>query len=103
MATDSVEGYINRAVSLVTEIKTLDVLHKNLRDMVKRSQPLNPKTYMTIIEQKFEELVTGKPVTTEVAEKSDENQIEKQTDENQIEKQTDENQVEGKTDENSAD
>ena len=78
----------------LTELLVWDVLHKNLRDMVKRSQPLNPKTYMTIIEQKFEELVTGKPVTTEVAEKSDENQIEKQTDENQ---------VEGKTDENSAD
>ena len=83
LATPSVEGYINRAVSLVTEVKTLDVLHKNLRDMVKRAQPLNPKVYMTAIEQKFEELVTGKPAIKEIEKQADENQVEGQTDEGQ--------------------
>ena len=60
LATDSVEGYINRAVGLVTEVQTLDVLHKNLRNMIKRSQPLNPKIYMSILEQKLEELLKDK-------------------------------------------
>ncbi len=83
LATPSVEGYINRAVSLVTEVKTLDVLHKNLREMVKRAQPLNPKTYMTIIEQKFEELVTGKPAIKEI-----ENQAEGKTNEGQSNEDT---------------
>ena len=62
LATDSVAGYINRAVSLVKDVNTLDALHKNLRNLVKKSEPLNPKVYMNILEKKFEELLAAKGI-----------------------------------------
>lgn len=91
LATDSVEGYINRAVGLVTEVKTLDVLHKNLRGMVKRAQAINPKIYMNLIEQIFEKLVANGGKLPD----------EKDTADNATETST--MNVEGKADENSAD
>ena len=60
LSTDSVVGYINRAVGLVKDVNTLDALHKNLRNMLKKAEPLNPKVYMTILENKFEELLMAK-------------------------------------------
>ena len=59
LSSEDVGGYINRAVALVKEVTTLDVLHKNLRGMLKKSQPLNPKVYMTILEKKLEDLVNN--------------------------------------------
>ena len=72
LPTDSVEGYINRAVSLVTEVTALDALHKGLRNMVKKAQYLNPKNYMSALEQKFEEILNNTEIAVDDAN-ADEN------------------------------
>ena len=53
LAVDSVENYINRAVALATETETLDVLHKNLRTMIKNSNALNTGIYAKIFEERL--------------------------------------------------
>ena len=60
LATETVDGYISRAVGLVRDKNTLDVLHKRLREMVKNAQPLNPSVYMRMLEEKIEQLVDEK-------------------------------------------
>lgn len=80
LATNSVEGYINRAVSLVTEVSTLDTLHKGLRNMVKNAQGLNPQKYMATIEQKFEEILNSTEIA--VADDSADENAEENADEN---------------------
>jgi len=54
LAVSSVEDYINRAVALAVETETLDVLHKNLRTMLKKSNALNTFCYTKILEDAFE-------------------------------------------------
>ena len=78
LAADSVDGYIQRAVGLVKDVKTLDILHKNLRNMVKNAAIMNPKVYMENLEKKLEEIVANwKPAETPLVEekKSDENYL----------------------------
>ena len=62
LATDSVAGYINRAVGLIKDVSTLDALHKNLRNLVKKAEALNPQIYMRILENRFEELLMAKGI-----------------------------------------
>ena len=53
LAVDTVEDYINRAIAFAIETDTLDVLHKNLRGMLKKSNALNPVFYTKLLERKF--------------------------------------------------
>ena len=57
LSVESVEDYINRAVALASDFETLDILHKNLRNMFLNSDALNPVKYCRALEKKFEELV----------------------------------------------
>lgn len=50
LAVNSVEDYINRAVALASDKETLNVLHKNLRTMLKKSNALNTFYYTKVIE-----------------------------------------------------
>ena len=54
LAVNSVEDYISRAVAMSIETDTLDVLHKNLRNMLQNpNTALNPIVYTKLLEQKF--------------------------------------------------
>ena len=53
LAVNSVDDYINRAVGLATDFETLDVLHKNLRTMMEKSNALNTFYYTSILEKAF--------------------------------------------------
>jgi len=53
LAVNSVEDYINRAVGLASDTETLDVLHKNLRTMLEKSNPLNTYYYTKLLEQVY--------------------------------------------------
>ena len=59
LSVGSVENYINRAVALANDFETLDVLHKNLRNMFINSDALNPLKYCRNLERKFVELLRG--------------------------------------------
>ena len=61
LSVDSVEDYINRAVALAGDFDTLDVLHKNLRQMFLNSDALNPLKYCRNLERKFEEILAIDP------------------------------------------
>ena len=50
---DSPQDYIARAVGLAGDIETLDVLHKNLRNMVKNTMSFRPKIYTRSLEEKI--------------------------------------------------
>ena len=56
LATNSVQEYIDRAVGLANDVEALDVLHKNLRTMIVKSENLDPKHYTKLLEQKFEKI-----------------------------------------------
>ena len=60
LAVNSVEDYINRAVALANDADTLDVLHKNLRTMLQKSNALNPVVYTKILEQAFSSMINEK-------------------------------------------
>ena len=57
LSVGSVEDYINRAVALASDFETLDILHKNLRNMFINSDALNPLKYCRALEKKFEEIL----------------------------------------------
>ena len=57
LAVNSVEAYINTAVALANDFDTLDILHKNLRNMFLQSDALNPLKYARQLEKKFEEIL----------------------------------------------
>ena len=56
LAVDNVEDYIGRAVALANDFETLDILHKNLRNMFITSDALNPVKYCRLMEKHFETL-----------------------------------------------
>ena len=60
LAVNSVEDYINRAVGLANDFETLDLLHKNLRNMFLNSDALNPVKYCRLLEKKFEEILSAR-------------------------------------------
>ncbi|MBR4152864.1 MAG: glycosyltransferase [Selenomonadaceae bacterium] len=55
LSVNSVEAYIQTAVALANDFDTLDILHKNLRQMFLNSDALNPMKYCRALEKKFEE------------------------------------------------
>lgn len=57
LSVDNVEAYINNAVALANDKDTLDILHKNLRNMFLNSEALDPMKYCRLLEKKFEELL----------------------------------------------
>ena len=57
LSVDNVEAYVNNAVGLAGDFETLDLLHKNLRQMFLNSDALNPVKYCRLLEKKFEELI----------------------------------------------
>ena len=57
LSVDNVEAYINNAVALANDKDTLDILHKNLRNMFLNSEALDPVKYCRLLEKKFEELL----------------------------------------------
>ncbi|MCR5833956.1 MAG: glycosyltransferase [Selenomonadaceae bacterium] len=60
LSVNTVEDYINCAVALANDIETLDLLHKNLRNMFLGSDALDPMKYCRLLESKFVELVNQK-------------------------------------------
>ena len=62
LAVSNVEDYINRAVALALETDTLDVLHKNLRTMLKNSNGLNTFHYARLLEDAFETMMREKVI-----------------------------------------
>ncbi len=57
LSVDNVEAYVNNAVGLASDFETLDILHKNLRQMFLNSDALNPMKYCRRLEEKFTELI----------------------------------------------
>ena len=57
LAVATVDEYISRAVGLADDFETLDLLHKNLRNMFLNADALNPVKYCRLMEKKFEELL----------------------------------------------
>ena len=57
LAVNNVEDYISRAVFLANDKETLDVLHKNLRQMFCNSPALDPIKYCRLLEKHFEEIL----------------------------------------------
>ena len=60
-AVDSFDDYINRAVALAGDWELLEILHKNLRVMMKKSPLMDSKGYVRTIEKVFVNLVTNRP------------------------------------------
>ena len=54
------QDYIERAVGLVSDIGTLDTLHKNLRAIVQKAPNIRPRIYAHILEEIFERILNEK-------------------------------------------
>jgi len=50
---NSPQDYIERAVGLVSDIGTLDTLHKNLRTMIQKTMSIRPKRHCQLLEEKY--------------------------------------------------
>lgn len=57
LATNNLDEYISRAVSLAKDFETISIFHKNLRRMMKNSALMNAENYVRDIEEKFQEVV----------------------------------------------
>lgn len=53
LAVDSLEAYINRAAVLAHDVELLDMLHKNLRQMMWQSEALSPRKYVQYMEKAY--------------------------------------------------
>ena len=56
LATDSLEGYIERAVAVAKDWDLLEYLHRNLRSMMEKSPVMDAKGYMREIEARYREI-----------------------------------------------
>ena len=56
LATDSLEGYIERAVAVAKDWELLEYLHRNLRSMMEKSPVMDAKGYMREIEARYREI-----------------------------------------------
>ena len=59
LSVDNAAAYVNTAVALANDPETLDLLHKNLRNMFLQSDALDPMKYCRLLEKKFMELVNA--------------------------------------------
>ncbi len=60
LATDSRREYINRVINLAADAELLDLLHKNLRQMMQKSSALSPKEYVCQMEKYYEQVLKVK-------------------------------------------
>ncbi|MBE6105136.1 hypothetical protein [Anaerovibrio lipolyticus] len=60
LAVDNVNDYVERAVGLAQDAELLDVLHKNLRNMMNSSPIMDSKKYMAELEQAYTDILAGK-------------------------------------------
>lgn len=67
LAVDNVESYVQKAVVLANDKELLDILHKNLRKMMKNSSALSPRNYVSEIEQKYRQMIFPELVKEEEA------------------------------------
>ena len=56
LAADTIEEYIGRAVALARDEELLDILHRNLRQMVTQSDGMAPGSYTRHLEKKYLEI-----------------------------------------------
>lgn len=56
LTSATIEGYIERAVSLAHDPDLLDILHQNLRGLLQKSSALEPRQYMRQLEQHYREI-----------------------------------------------
>ena len=56
-AVNNANEYIERAVGLANDKEALNILHKSLRDMIQKSEAIQPKHYVRILEQSFENII----------------------------------------------
>jgi predicted O-linked N-acetylglucosamine transferase (SPINDLY family) len=50
---DKPQDYIERAVGMINDVETLDVLHKNLRNMMKQPLSIRTRPYVHTLEEVF--------------------------------------------------
>ncbi|MBR1397870.1 MAG: hypothetical protein IJ563_10110 [Selenomonadaceae bacterium] len=56
-AVNDINEYINRAVTLANDKEGLNLLHKNLRNMVQKSEAVQPNHYVKVLEQYYEYII----------------------------------------------
>ncbi len=57
LAVDNIKAYAQKAVSLAGDWELLNILHKNLRRMMKKSPALSPANYVAEIEKKYRQMI----------------------------------------------
>ena len=57
LATADRESYIERVISLAGNIELLDLLHKNLRQMMRQSDALSPVKYTRCLEHYYQQML----------------------------------------------
>lgn len=57
LAVDNKDDYIKRVISLAHDEELLDLLHKNLRQMMQRSAALSPEKYVRNMERAYEQML----------------------------------------------
>ena len=60
LAVSTREDYIKRVVSLANDVELLDLLHKNLRQMMQKSTALSPKQYVQHMENAYEQMLMAR-------------------------------------------
>jgi predicted O-linked N-acetylglucosamine transferase (SPINDLY family) len=60
LAVSTREDYIKRVVSLANDVELLDLLHKNLRQMMQKSAALSPKQYVQHMENAYEQMLMAR-------------------------------------------
>ena len=60
LAVNNADEYVNLAVSLANDWDTLDMLHKNLRSMMQKSDLMNGEKYTKELEAQYEEILKQK-------------------------------------------
>lgn len=56
LASPTIEGYIERAVMLASDLDLLDTLHQNLRTMLEKSCIMQPEKYIAAVEKEYERI-----------------------------------------------
>ena len=56
LASPTIEGYIERAVMLASDLDLLDTLHQNLRTMLQKSCIMQPEKYIAAVEKEYERI-----------------------------------------------
>ena len=57
LAVNNADDYIRRVLDLAQEEELLDLLHRNLRQMMQKSDALSPRKYVMNMEKAYEEML----------------------------------------------